>query len=402
MSKTWVVLKHEFRTIVSKPSFWFGIIGLPIIIGAVIVVISLISGVATAAVATQRTSQSNLPHGFVDYAGIVRRADDGFERFAGEPEAERALRSGAIEAFYVIPADYMQTGQVRMVTKELDDSPLGPRRRVGAFQRMVNRNLLDDEALWTQLDRQVNITQSESAATVRTRTGPSFGGFSPLVYGVAVLFFTILITASAYLMQSVTTEKENRVIEILMSSVSPADLLAGKILGLSLVGLIQMVLWFGSAILALTRLPFLSEVIGPISPAAVLLTALFFVLSYFVYASLLAGLGALMPGSREAAQYTFLVSLPLFVPLYLNTAITAEPNGPLAVALSLIPFTSPLVMPMRLFGTSVPPLEVAISLALLAGLVYLAIQASARAFRAQALLSGSKPTLKQVIAAFFR
>lgn len=400
MSKTWVVLKHEFRTIVSKPSFWFGIIGLPIIIGAVIVVIGLISGVATAAVVTQRTSQSNLPHGFVDYAGIVRQADDGFERFASEPEAERALRSGVIEAFYVIPADYMQSGRVRMVTKELDDSPLGPRRRVGAFQRMVNRNLLDDEALWTQLDRPVNITQSESVATVRTRTGPSFGGFSPLVYGVAVLFFIILMTASAYLMQSVTTEKENRVIEILMSSVTPTELLAGKILGLSLVGLIQLILWFGSAILALTRLPFLSEVIGPISPAAVLLTALFFVLGYFVYASLLAGLGALMPGSREAAQYTFFVLLPLFIPLYLNTAIAAEPNRPLAVSLSLIPFTSPLVMPMRLFGTSVPPLEVAISLALLAGLVYLAIQASARAFRAQALLSGSKPTLKQVIAAF--
>ncbi|MFC1463717.1 MAG: ABC transporter permease [Candidatus Brachytrichaceae bacterium NZ_4S206] len=400
MSKTWVVLKHEFRTIVSKPSFWFGIIGLPIIIGAVIVVIGLISGIATVAVVTQRTSQSNLPHGFVDYAGIVRQADDGFERFAGEPEAERALRSGVIEAFYVIPADYMQSGEVRMVMKELDDSPLGPRRRASAFQRMVNRNLLDDEALWTQLDRQVNITQSESVATVRTRTGPSFGGFSPLVYGVAVLFFIILMTASAYLMQSVTTEKENRVIEILMSSVTPTELLAGKILGLSLVGLIQLILWFGSAILALTRLPFLSEVIGPISPAAVLLTAMFFVLGYFVYASLLAGLGALMPGSREAAQYTFFVLLPLFIPLYLNTAIAAEPNGPLAVTLSLIPFTSPLVMPMRLFGTSVPPLEVAISLALLAGLVYLAIQASARAFRAQALLSGSKPTLKQVIAAF--
>lgn len=400
MSKTWVVLKHEFRTIVSKPSFWFGIIGLPIIVGAVIVVIGLISGVATVAVVTQRTSRSNLPHGFVDYAGIVRQADAGFERFAGEPEAERALRSGVIEAFYVIPADYLQSGRVRMVTKELDDSPLGPRRRVGAFQRMVNRNLLDDEALWTQLDRQVNITQSESVATVRTRTGPSFGGFSPLVYGVAVLFFIILMTASAYLMQSVTTEKENRVIEILMSSVTPTELLAGKILGLSLVGLIQLILWFGSAILALTRLSFLSEVIGPISPAAVLLTVLFFVLGYFVYASLLAGLGALMPGSREAAQYTFFVLLPLFISLYLNIAIAAEPNGPLAVALSLIPFTSPLVMPMRLFGTSVSPLEVAISLVLLAGLVYLAIQASARAFRAQALLSGSKPTPKQVIAAF--
>ncbi len=130
-----------------------------------------------------------------------------------------------------------------------------------------------------------------------------------------------------------------------------------------------------------------------------LLTAVFFVLGYFVYASLLAGLGALMPGSREAAQYTFLVLLPVFIPLYLNTAIATEPNGPLAVALSLIPFTSPLVMPMRLFGTSVPPVEIVISLVLLAGLVYLAINASARAFRAQSLLSGARPTLQQVIAA---
>ncbi|MCS6846748.1 MAG: ABC transporter permease [Anaerolineae bacterium] len=400
MSKTWIVLKHEFRTIVSKPSFWFGIIGLPIIVGAMVIVIGLVSGVATAAVVAQRTGQPNLPHGFVDYAGIIRQLDDGFEPFAGEPEAERALQAGAIEAFYVIPADYVQSGEVRMVMKELDDSPLGPRQRTDDFQRMLNRNLLDDEALWAQLDRQVNITQSESVATVRTRTGPSFGGFSPLMYGVALLFFVVLMTASAYLMQSVTTEKENRVIEILMSSVTPTELLAGKILGLSLVGLIQLVLWFGSAILAFTRLPFLSEVIGPISAVAVLLTALFFVLGYFVYAGLLAGLGALMPGSREAAQYTFLLLLPLFVPIYLNTAIAAEPNGPLAVALSLIPFTSPLVMPMRLFGASVSPLEVAISLALLAGLVYLAINASGRAFRAQALLSGSKPTLKQVIAAF--
>lgn len=400
MSKTWIVLKHEFRTIVSKPSFWFGIIGLPIIVGAVIIFIGLVSGVATAAVVAQRTGQSNLPHGFVDDAGIIRQPDDGFERFANEPEAARALQAGAIEAFYVIPADYVQSGEVRMVMKELDDSPLGPRQRTDDFQRMVNRNLLDDETLWAQLDRQVNITQSESVATVRTRAGPSFGGFSPLMYGVAVLFFIVLMTTSAYLMQSVTTEKENRVIEILMSSVTSTELLAGKILGLSLVGLIQLVLWFGSAILAFTRLPFLSEVIGPIAPATVLLTALFFVLGYFVYASLLAGLGALMPGSREAAQYTFFVLLPLFVPIYLNTAIAAEPNGPLAVALSLIPFTSPLVMPMRLFGANVPLLEVAISLALLAGLVYLAIQASARAFRAQALLSGNKPTLKQVIAAF--
>jgi ABC-2 type transport system permease protein len=400
MSKIWIVLKHEFKTIVSKPSFWFGVIGAPILMGVIFVVVGLVSGVATAAVIAQRTGQPGALQGVVDQAGIIGELDEGFQLFADEAAARQALQSDAIEAYYVIPAGYAQTGEVRMVMRELDDSPLGPQQKTEAFQRLVNRNLLRDDDLQAQLDRRVTIEESQSIATVRTRAGPSFGGFSPLVYGVAVLFFIILMTTSAYLMQSVTTEKENRVIEVIMSSITPTELLAGKILGLSLVGLIQLVLWFGSAILALTRLPFLTNLIGPISTGAVLLTVLFFVMGYFVYAGLLAGLGALMPGSREAVQYTFLVILPLFIPILLNTTIAAEPNGPLTVALSLIPFTSPLVMPMRLFSTTVPPLEVVISLLLLAGLVYLAIIGAARTFRAQSLLSGSKPTLKQVIAAF--
>jgi len=127
---------------------------------------------------------------------------------------------------------------------------------------------------------------------------------------------------------------------------------------------------------------------------------LFFVMGYFVYSSLLAGLGALMPGSREAAQYTFLVLIPLFIPLYLNQAIGAEPNGLLATALSLFPMTSPIVMPMRMFSTNVPAWEIALSVALLGGMVYLAIAGAARVFRAQSLLSGSKPSFKQVVAAF--
>jgi ABC-2 type transport system permease protein len=123
-------------------------------------------------------------------------------------------------------------------------------------------------------------------------------------------------------------------------------------------------------------------------------------MGYFVYASLLAGLGALMPGSREAAQYTFLVLIPLFIPLYLNQAIAAEPNGLLATGLSLFPMTSPIVMPMRLFTANVPAWQVALSVILLAGMVYLAIAGAARVFRAQSLLSGTKPTFKQVVAAF--
>jgi ABC-2 type transport system permease protein len=400
MSKTWIILKHEFRSVVTKPSFWFGIIGAPILFSAIAVGIALVSGAATVATIAQQLSRQNAPQGYVDRANIIKTSSDGFEAYRSEEDARQALESGAIEAYYVVAPDYLATGDVRVVSRQLDDSLLGSRQKTAAFEQMLGRNLLGDDDLQARVNQQVNFEERVSVAPANERRGLSLGGFSPLVYGIAILFFIVLMTSSAYLMQAVTTEKENRVIEVLMSSVTPTELLAGKILGLSLVGLIQMALWFGSSLFLLTSLPMLRNVVGPISPLAVLLTVVFFILGYFVYASLLAGLGALMPGSREAAQYTFLVLIPLFIPLYLNTAIAVEPNGALATALSLIPFTSPIVMPMRLFAANVPLLEVVISLMLLAGLVYLAITGAARVFRAHSLLSGAKPTLKQVVAAF--
>lgn len=402
MNKVLTILKHEFRTVAGKPSFWFGILIAPFLVGILVAFIALTSGLATAAVISQQQSRGQQIQGYVDLAGIIAQATDGFVAYPDEATARAALASGAINAYYVVAADYVRTGHVRMVANEIEDTPTGPRNRAGEFSRLLRRSLLSDDAeLATQIGQRVTIDQRQSIATAEAAApGRSFSGFSPLVYGVAILFFILLMTASAYLMQSVTTEKETRIMEVLMSSVTPQQLLAGKILGLSLVGLIQLVLWFGSAIFALTSLPFLSNIVGSISPMAVVLTVLFFILGYFVYASLLAGLGALMPGSREAAQYTFFVVIPLVIPLYLNTAIAAEPNGPLATALSLIPLTAPIVMPMRMFATNVPPLEIVLSIALLVGAVYLAVTGAARAFRAQSLLSGSKPSFKQVVAAF--
>lgn len=400
MNKMLIVLRHEFLTIVKKPSFWFGILGMPFVVGIIVAIIGGVSGAATASVIAQQTNKPNRPQGYVDQSGLLQRANNEFLAFSSETDARAALAEGSIEAYYVVPADYLHTGQVRMIANEIDDTLIGPRQKTRAFQSFINDNLLNDDNLSAQVEAEVDIDQSTAIAPVEERKGPSFGGFSPVVYGVAILFFIVLMTASAYLMQTVTTEKENRVIEILMSSVTPMQLLAGKILGLGLIGFIQLVLWFGSAVFALTSLPFIANIVGPISPFAVLATVLFFIFGYFVYASLLAGLGALMPGGREAAQYTFFVLIPLFIPLYLNQAIGADPNGTLATGLSLFPLTSMIVMPMRLFAAPVPVWQVGVSLVLLAIMVYVAVTGAARVFRAQALLSGSKPTMKQVVAAF--
>jgi ABC-2 type transport system permease protein len=403
MNKTLIVLKHEFLTIVKKPSFWFGILGMPFVLGIIVAVIGVASGAATAAAIAQQEAAPAKRQGYVDQANLIDTRDTRnktFVPFMSEEAAREALARGEIEAYYVVPADFIASGVVRMVANEIDDSPFSARQQTDAFEALLTQTLLGDEALATQLARRVAIESATTLAPRDSQRSQSFGGFSPLVYGVAILFFVVLMTASAYLMQAVTTEKENRVVEVLMSSVTPTQLLAGKILGLGLIGFIQLFLWFGSVLFAITSLPFLREFVGAISPVAVVVTVIYFVLGYFVYASLLAALGALMPGGREAAQYSFIVLIPLFIPLYLNQAISAEPGGTLAIGLSMFPFTSMLVMPMRLFATEVPMWQVGVSLALLLGLVFVTINLAARVFRAQSLLNGSKPTFGQVIAAF--
>jgi len=126
---------------------------------------------------------------------------------------------------------------------------------------------------------------------------------------------------------------------------------------------------------------------------------LYFVFGYLIYAALMAGLGALMPGTKEASQYVFFIMLPLLIPLYLNSAITNDPNGTLATALSLVPLTSPIVMPMRLVGEGAPLLQILAGLGLLIVAVLVTIWLVARVFRAQALLSGNKPSLASLVAA---
>jgi ABC-2 type transport system permease protein len=139
--------------------------------------------------------------------------------------------------------------------------------------------------------------------------------------------------------------------------------------------------------------------LGSVTAGSVVVAVIYFVLGFFIYASLMAGLGALMPGSREAAQYTFFIILPLIIPMYVSTALLYEPNGALAVILSLIPFTSPVVMVMRITATDVPLYQIIAGIVLLAVTVVIVINVVARLFRAQSLLSGSKPSIKDIVLA---
>lgn len=388
-------MRHEFLTLVTKPSFWISLIGLPIFMGGVMAISLLGSGAATAATIASKQAET-VVQGYVDHSGLIQQMPAGttFTAYSDEAAARTALAANQITGYFVVPADYIAAGVVEYVSPEF--SPINS--PTDNFEKVLRFNLVKgDEQAMRRADLSVSIEQQVALAPSDAKGGS--GAPFPLVPLFAgMLFMIVMLTASSYLMQTVTTEKETRVMEVLMSSISPTQLLAGKIGGLGLVGLVQMVLWLISSLSALTFIPAAAG-LGTVSPESVLVALVYFVLGYFIYASLMAGLGALMPGSREAAQYTFFILLPLIAPLYIISAILLEPNGPLAVALSLFPLSAPVVMVMRVTATDVPFIEVLIGAVLMAITAVVVVVLAARLFRAQSLLRGSKPSLREVITA---
>jgi ABC-2 type transport system permease protein len=216
-------------------------------------------------------------------------------------------------------------------------------------------------------------------------------------YAVTLIFYFLIMGSASLLLSSISKEKENRIVEVLLTSVNPRQLLAGKILGLGLVGLLQTILWVGIATSLANRSGQTFQLLTSIHlPASFIVWGLvFFVLGYAVYASLMAGLGALAPNLREASQVTFVIMLPLIIPLFFsNNVFASEPNGPIATILSLFPFSAPVAMMARLPAGGVPWWQPPLAAVLLALTAWIVVRMVAGMFRAQALLSGQPIKVK--------
>ena len=404
MHKTLIILRHEFLSLVSKPTFWIGLFAVPLISGAIMLVVFISGSAALAVTMAQRNAVPERPYGVVDMSGLLAQTPQvlaeqpQLRSFVSEAEARVALGSDQISGFYLVDRDYLDNGDVRFVSKQF--SPFEDLNKTDSFRDILHLALLKgDVDQVKRLDKPVNITARKSLAPTQARGG--FGGeFSPVPFAIGFAFFLTLISSASYLMQTVTVEKENRVMEVLMSSASAVQLLTGKIMGLGLLGFIQLLLWLLSGLSLVRFIPVIEQYVGPLPIVAILWGVVYFIGGYFIYASLMAGLGALMPGGREAGQYVFFIMIPLLIPMWLNSAITSDIDGLLATGLSLFPLTSPVVMPMRLVEGGVPPWQILLGLVLLSIGVIAAVVLVARLFRAQSLLSGSTPTFKQVIAAF--
>lgn len=330
---------------------------------------------------------------YVDEAGLIERIPEGglveYRSFAGIADADAALSSGEIEIYYVIEPDYRETGDVRHVSAELPASP----PETWAFDELLALNVLAAAGASAGSPAR-NPFQSFQlpVQTVRGETEESTGsGFNMMPFLVAMLVMVPLFTSGSYLLYSLTEEKSSRVMEILLVSLRPPALLAGKLLGLGALTMVQYAIWLtlGAGVLLVTGqdVTALLSAIN-LTTQEVILVLLFALGGYALYATLMAGLGALSPNLEATRSWVFVITLPMLIPIYLWVVISGSPHGALAVGLSLFPFSAPIAMLMRLASATVPVWQVAASLLLLAATAVFMVWLMSRLFRVQTLLSG--------------
>jgi ABC-2 type transport system permease protein len=206
--------------------------------------------------------------------------------------------------------------------------------------------------------------------------------------------------SSSYLLQGLGEEKENRLIEVLLSSVSTRQLLTGKVLGLGAAGLIQVLVWLVSSVLLLrlassTLGGFISTVQVPAN--FIVLGIVYFILGYLLFAVLSTGVGAVAPNAREGQQLAAIYTLLAVSPLWFSSLLILFPDSPIWVGLTIFPITAPVVVMIRIGLTDIPLWQLGASVAVLVVCTVGILQLSARIFRIFLLMYGKRPGLGEIV-----
>lgn len=226
-----------------------------------------------------------------------------------------------------------------------------------------------------------------------------------IAISIAMLLYVTIFIYGQNVLRGVMEEKQTRVAEIVVSSVRPTSLLAGKVLGVGAVGLTQIVIWllasFAMARYRIRLLAMMGIDAAPIqfpslSIGLVLLLLLFFLLGYTFYAALFAAIGAMVNSEQEAQQAQLPIVMLLIISIMFLQPVLNSPDGKLANVLTWLPFSSPIVMPLRMSAVNVAAWEVAASILALAAGCYIAVWIAARIYRTGLLMYGKRPTVMEL------
>ena len=444
MQKFLAVVKHEYKKVVLKWSFLIGTLLLPFLAACFAVVPAIIfslKGEPTRIVVVDPTGKieprlkANLSPEKMQ-ARARRAAEESMKDFS--PSQEEQMRRGSeqfAETFQFI--DYTLRGGVvtNDVRADLNAMLVGGQadayliipddinsnvasfefrsRKAGDFvvndsfrealndavrsQRLADANISEDRL--SELSRDVNFdTKGIDERGEERDSGGTF--IASFIIGL-MIYITLAIYGQA-IMGAVVEEKETRIAEILFSSARPFTLMMGKLVGVGLAGLTQLGIWVASAAVIVSFVALqtdLSAVVGSlpsISPLMIFYFLVFFLLGFFIYASIFALIGSMVTTVQEGGQFAFPPIMLMLIGFYFSFAVVRDPNSSLSFWVSIAPFFAPITMPVRILSETPPFWQIGLSFLInavtIAGLIWLA----SRVYRIGMLMYGKRATVPEV------
>jgi ABC-2 type transport system permease protein len=407
MRRVLIVARHEYLVNVRRVGFIAMTLLVPLLGAAGLFVAAFFGGQAAAFFAsTFIPEETNV--GMVDQVGVftplLPAYQEDFTLYEDEDGGRAALEADEIDSLLIVPEDYLDTGSVTQVTREGGFSAAVMEASDTLHALFVDHLLRDelDPALRARVADPIDFTLVALEEEGEAEGGPLNVIFNLMVpYFLGILLVMTIFVTSGYLLQGVAKEKTSRVMEIILSSVTARQLLAGKVLGLGALGLTQIVIWMLSSValsggalgLLGVALPLLSR------PHVLILGLVYYVLGFLVYAVLMGGVGALGTTQQESQQLAGIFSLMAAVPLMMGGFMFYNPNMTLMRVLSWFPLTAPTMMLLRLPMAEVPAVDIVGSMVMLIITIPAILWAGSKVFRMGLLMYGKRPSVRQVLRA---
>ena len=407
MRKIWIIAGHEYLANLRRIGFIVMTASVPLL-GLVGLLVATFFGGQASTFLERQFIPERKQIGIVDHLGAFTPLLPGYQAqyrlFADEAAGRAAVGSGEIASLLIVPQDYIAKGDVVILSKEGGFSAATMEDSTSVRRFFIDHLLRDkaDPALRRRLSNPIVPVLMSLDNQGQPRGGPLSAVLNILVpYFLGLLLVMTIFLSSNYLLRSVTEEKTSRVIEILLSSVTAQELLAGKVLGLGALGLTQVVIWLlstfflsgGASSMLGIALPLLTR------PEVFVLGLVYYILGFLVYAVLMGAVGSLGTTMQESQQLAGIFSLVAALPLMLGGFMFANPNMPLVRILSWFPLTAPTMMLLRFPMTEVPLVDVVGSIGLLILTIPAILWAGAKVFRMGLLMYGKRPALAEVIRA---
>ncbi|MBN2240968.1 MAG: ABC transporter permease [Dehalococcoidales bacterium] len=400
MDKLLIIIRHEFIGLVKQKGFIIMTLLFPLLSLGALGAYQIIQDITTEEEDTDIPSIGYVDQvgGFTDTSNIVEFE---LKEYPSVDEAKGALIDDEIDEYFVIRPDYVATGQIDRFTlkRELEMSgTVSYQIRQFLVQNLFRGKVSDELLARTQVPAWFNSTRLDISGEVSGEQGGVIGVFL-VPYIFTILFWISLLSAAFTLIEGLGDEKENRVMEILLSSVSARQLIMGKILGLGAAGLCQIIFWFATGFVVANMA---SVTVGgmfsslEIPMRLVAFGLVYFLLGYLMFGVVFACIGSIVPTYRDGQQLSFFIIMPAAIPLMLIYFMVENVNHPLTIFLTLFPVTSPIASIIRLAVSTIPIWQVVLSWVLMLLFIWGVFTIGTKIFRTYLLMYGKRPSFKDI------